>query len=161
MLAWPPRPLLRRFLRVSWLIRGSSPCRLARAQNPTTADRFSGCSGYWSGYQCQLHIPSASIPTSGALCNTWGVLGVIWGSGLVCGEVWGSAWFGEWASFRKEGGMQPITATRFKIRPASDSPFQLFAVADVLPGAGILALRCRSGAFWPMQNATSFAAMQM
>ena len=98
---------------------------LARPQNPTTADRFSGFSGYWSGYQCQPHIPSALIPTSSALCNTWGVLGVIWGSGLVCGEVWGSAWFGEWASFRKEGECSQLPLLNSKSAPASDSPFQL------------------------------------
>lgn len=70
MLRWPPPRLLRRFLRVLGRYAALLLVRLARLQNPTTADRFSGFSGYWSGYQCQLHIPSALIPTSGALCNT-------------------------------------------------------------------------------------------
>ena len=134
--------------------------RLARSQNPTTADRFSGFSGYWSGYQCQLHIPSALIPASGALCNTWAALGVIWGSGPVCGEVWGSAWFGEWASFRKEGRCSQLLLPDSKSTLPLTLPFS-FAIADVLPGAGILALRYRSGAFWPTQNAPSCVAMQM
>jgi hypothetical protein len=161
MLGWPPPPLLRRFLRVSWSIRGTSP-----GPSSSTSESHNSRQIQWLFWV----LVWLSMLTPHPVCinpHSWrvvqhlrclggssGEVGLSVGkSGVALGSVSGLA-FGRRASvanYRYPIQNPPLPLTL---------PFS-FAIAYVLPGAGILALRCRSGAFWPMQNATSFVAMQM